>query len=125
MFVITVHPYLVSNLSIALRRLTALLTNLVWLQGRKVEEGWLWAQVLLPGFRHISGCLKKSRLISSEVRLISLLVLREEMAYCPQYSRQSRARIRNSLRRSRVRVGQERYRALAKVVLEVRRKVLL
>ena len=46
----TVVATLAANLELALKRLTALLDSLIWKQGRRVEDGWLWNLVLHPAF---------------------------------------------------------------------------
>ena len=47
---LTVVATLAANLEVALKRLMALLDSLIWKQGRRVEDGWLWNLVLHPAF---------------------------------------------------------------------------
>ena len=50
----TVAATLASNLEMALKRLIALLDSMIWKQGRRVEDGWLWKLVLHPAFVKVS-----------------------------------------------------------------------
>ena len=78
----TVAATLASNLEMALKRLTALLDSLIWKQGRRVEDGWLWNLVLHPAFIMMTKLMKRSRLGNKEVNLVCLLSLRAALKAC-------------------------------------------
>jgi len=101
----TVLATLAANLAVALRRLTALLDLLIWAQGRRVEEGWLWRQVLMPAFLKVQGTMRRTGLPRTDVRLLCLLSLRAAVAACPTYSPQLRKGVANSVNRARARVA--------------------
>jgi hypothetical protein len=109
---------LATNLAIALRRLTALLTAMIWSQGRRVEERWLWTQVLMPGFAKVSGLMKRTGLPKAEVRLVALLRLQAALAACPHFSPGLRRGVAATLRRGRGRVGEARSRHITRTVWE-------
>lgn len=119
--VATMLTSLACALATALRRLTALLTCLVWAQGRRVEEGWLWRQVLMPGLAKVTRLLRRSGLDRQEVRLVALLCLQGALAACPHYSAQLRKGVASTVARARARVGEARSRAVTMTVLESRR----
>ena len=58
----------------ALKRLFALLNILIWEQVRRVEDGWFWKLVLQPAFTRVAKLAKRSRLSSSEINLVCLLL---------------------------------------------------
>ena len=119
----TVAATLASNLKMALKRLTALLDNLIWKQGRRVEDGWLWNLVLHPAFIMVTKLMKRSRLGSKEVNLVCLLSLRAALKACPSFSPQVRAGTKTMLDKCRANLDVARIRAISKIVMsrEVRK----
>jgi len=119
----TVAATLASNLKMALKRLTALLDNLIWKQGRRVEDGWLWNLVLHPAFIMVTKLMKRSRLGSKEVNLVCLLSLRAALKACPSFSPQVRAGTKAMLDKCRANLDVARIRAISKIVMsrEVRK----
>ena len=67
---------LAGNVSLALRRLTAMLDMLVWSRGRAVQEKWLW-QILMGGFRRFKGSCRRTSINLAEVEWIALYCLRQ------------------------------------------------
>jgi len=116
----TVVATLAANLELALKRLVALLDSLIWKQGRKVEDGWLWNLVLHPAFVKVSKLMKKSRLGSQEVNLVCLLSLKAALKVCPSFSPQLRAGVKAMLEKCKAKIDVAQVRAISKIV---RRKV--
>jgi len=112
----TVVATLASNLEMALKRLTALLESLIWKQGRRVEDGWLWKLVLHPAFIQVSKLMKKSRLASQEVNLVCLLSLKSALKACPSFSPQLRAGVKGMLIKCRANLDVTQIRAISKIV---------
>ena len=112
----TVAATLASNLEMALKRLTALLDSLIWKQGRRVEDGWLWNLVLYPGFVKVAKLMKRSRLPSHEVNLVCLLSLKAALKACPSFSPQIRAGVKAMLVRCKAKIDVTRMRAISDVV---------
>ena len=117
----TVLATLALNLATALGRLLALLNSYIWAQGRRVEEGWLWRQVLMPAQAKVAGLMRRTGVPLQEVRLVSLLCLSSALAGCPRVSRQLRKGVENSLGRARRRAGEDRARQLARLVGEAKK----
>jgi len=113
---------LAMNLKTALKRLTALLNTLIWKQGRKVDDGWLWKLVLQPAFTRVAKLVKRSRLSSSETNLVCLLSLRAAMKACPSFSPQLRAGVQSMLVKCRSKVGGDRDRDISKIVVQTNKK---
>ena len=113
---------LAMNLKTALKRLTALLNTLIWKQGRKVDDGWLWKLVLQPAFTRVAKLVKRSRLSSSETNLVCLLSLRAAMKACPSFSPQLRAGVQSMLVKCRSKVGGDRNRDISKIVVQTNNK---
>ena len=112
----TVAATLASTLEMALKRLTALLDSLIWKQGRRVEDGWLWNLVLYPGFVKVAKRMKRSRLPSHEVNLICLLSLKAALKACPFFSPQIRAGVKAMLVRCKAKLDVARMRAISEIV---------
>ena len=112
----TVAATLASTLEMALKRLTALLDSLIWKQGRRVEDGWLWNLVLYPGFVKVAKLMKRSRLPSHDVNLVCLLSLKAALKACPSFSPQIRAGVKAMLVRCKAKIDVTRMRAISDVV---------
>ena len=110
----TVAATLFSNLEMALTRLTALLDSMIWKQGRRVEDGWLWKMVLHPAFVQVSRLMRRSRLGVKEVNLVCLFSLRTALKTCPKFSPQMRAGAKAMLEKCRASLDVAQIRAISK-----------
>ena len=112
----TVAATLAANLEMALKRLTALLDSLIWKQGRRVEDGWLWNLVLHPAFIMVTKLMRRSRLGGKEVNLVCLLSLRAALKACPSFSPQMRAGVKTMLDKCRASLDVAKMRTISKIV---------
>ena len=103
---------LAMNLKSALKRLSALLNNLIWEQCRRVEDGWFWKLVLQPAFTKLA---KRSRLSSSEIKLVCLL---RAVKACSSFSPQLEAGVKSLFLKYSVQVGTDRKRHISKITVQ-------